>query len=170
MSIPTLLVVRDGEEVDRVVGALPEQQLEERLAAHLGARQGSVRPAASGACRARAPRSGARAPRQPQPPTDDGQGLLGAAEAEPPRDHLALAGGEDPHQRLGVGVVRALDDAIEGPLGRRVGHLVGGRRAVAVGTESFWSERAGSPAARSPGPLGRDPAARAAALRNGRGR
>jgi thioredoxin-like negative regulator of GroEL len=40
MSIPTLLVVRDGEEVDRVVGALPEQQLKERLAAHFGARQG----------------------------------------------------------------------------------------------------------------------------------
>jgi len=40
MSIPTLLVVRDGEEVDRVVGALPEQQLKERLTAHLGARQG----------------------------------------------------------------------------------------------------------------------------------
>ncbi len=40
MSIPTLLVIRDGEEVDRVVGALPERQLEERLAAHLSARQG----------------------------------------------------------------------------------------------------------------------------------
>ena len=40
MSIPTLLVIRDGEEVNRVVGALPERQLKERLAAHLGARQG----------------------------------------------------------------------------------------------------------------------------------
>lgn len=40
MSIPLLLVMREGEEVDRIVGAMPERQLEERLAGHLGARQG----------------------------------------------------------------------------------------------------------------------------------
>jgi thioredoxin 2 len=32
MSIPLLVVMRDGREVDRVVGALPHRQLEERLA------------------------------------------------------------------------------------------------------------------------------------------
>jgi thioredoxin 2 len=37
MSIPTLLVMVDGREVDRLVGALPKRQLEERLAGHLGA-------------------------------------------------------------------------------------------------------------------------------------
>ena len=37
MSIPTLLVMEDGREVDRLVGALPKRQLEERLAPHLGA-------------------------------------------------------------------------------------------------------------------------------------
>jgi thioredoxin 2 len=31
MSIPLLVVMRDGEEVDRIVGALPRRQLEERL-------------------------------------------------------------------------------------------------------------------------------------------
>jgi thioredoxin 2 len=36
MSIPLLVVMRDGEEVDRVVGALPPKQLEERLAPALG--------------------------------------------------------------------------------------------------------------------------------------
>ncbi|HSJ73791.1 MAG TPA: thioredoxin [Miltoncostaeaceae bacterium] len=36
MSIPTLVVMRDGREVDRVVGALPPQQLAERLAPFLG--------------------------------------------------------------------------------------------------------------------------------------
>jgi thioredoxin 2 len=35
-SIPTLVVIRDGGEVDRVVGALPRPQLERRLASHLG--------------------------------------------------------------------------------------------------------------------------------------
>ena len=36
MSIPLLVVMRDGAEVDRVVGAMPKRQLEERLAPHLG--------------------------------------------------------------------------------------------------------------------------------------
>jgi len=35
MSIPTLVVIRDGEEVDRVVGALPPPELERRLAPSL---------------------------------------------------------------------------------------------------------------------------------------
>jgi len=35
MSIPTLVVLRDGEEVDRVVGADP--RLADRIAPHLGA-------------------------------------------------------------------------------------------------------------------------------------
>jgi thioredoxin 2 len=34
-SIPTLLVLRDGEPVDRIVGALPRDQLEARLSQHL---------------------------------------------------------------------------------------------------------------------------------------
>jgi thioredoxin 2 len=34
-SIPTLLVVRDGEVVDRIVGALPQEALEARLSRHL---------------------------------------------------------------------------------------------------------------------------------------
>jgi thioredoxin 2 len=33
MSIPLLVIIRDGREVDRVVGAIPKAQLEERLAA-----------------------------------------------------------------------------------------------------------------------------------------
>jgi len=32
MSIPLLVVFRDGQEVDRIVGALPRRQLEQRLA------------------------------------------------------------------------------------------------------------------------------------------
>jgi thioredoxin 2 len=32
MSIPLLVVIRDGREVDRIVGALPKPQLEQRLA------------------------------------------------------------------------------------------------------------------------------------------
>ena len=31
MSIPLMVVMRDGEEVDRVVGAMPRAQLEQRL-------------------------------------------------------------------------------------------------------------------------------------------
>lgn len=33
MSIPLLVIIQDGEEIDRVVGALPKPQLEARLAA-----------------------------------------------------------------------------------------------------------------------------------------
>lgn len=32
MSIPLLVVIRDGREVDRIVGAMPKSQLEKRLA------------------------------------------------------------------------------------------------------------------------------------------
>jgi thioredoxin 2 len=32
MSIPLLVVIRDGREVDRIVGALPKPQLQQRLA------------------------------------------------------------------------------------------------------------------------------------------
>ena len=35
MSIPTLVLLRNGQEVERVVGALPEPQLEARIAPHL---------------------------------------------------------------------------------------------------------------------------------------
>jgi thioredoxin 2 len=35
MSIPTLVVLRDGTVVDRVVGALPKAQLEAQIARHL---------------------------------------------------------------------------------------------------------------------------------------
>ena len=37
-GIPLLLVVKDGSEVDRVVGAVPAPQLREVLARHVGAR------------------------------------------------------------------------------------------------------------------------------------
>ncbi len=33
MSIPLLLIMRDGEEVDRVVGAVPKAKIEQHLAA-----------------------------------------------------------------------------------------------------------------------------------------
>jgi thioredoxin 2 len=33
MSIPLLVIMRDGREVDRVVGAVPKAQIEQRLAA-----------------------------------------------------------------------------------------------------------------------------------------
>ena len=36
-SIPTLVVLRGGELVDRVVGALPKEQLQARIAPHLAA-------------------------------------------------------------------------------------------------------------------------------------
>ena len=35
MSIPTLVVMEDGQETDRIIGALPEPRLEERLASRL---------------------------------------------------------------------------------------------------------------------------------------
>jgi thioredoxin 2 len=35
MSIPLLVVLRDGEEIDRVVGALPPAELRRRLEPHL---------------------------------------------------------------------------------------------------------------------------------------
>jgi thioredoxin 1 len=31
MSIPTLLVFKDGEEVDRIIGLMPQKDIEERL-------------------------------------------------------------------------------------------------------------------------------------------
>lgn len=33
MSIPLLVIIRDGEQIDRVVGAVPKAHLKERLAA-----------------------------------------------------------------------------------------------------------------------------------------
>lgn len=35
MSIPTLLIMKDGKEVDRIVGALPKPHIIEKLRAHL---------------------------------------------------------------------------------------------------------------------------------------
>ena len=35
MSIPTLVVLRDGRVVDRIVGAMPKQQLIAQLTPHL---------------------------------------------------------------------------------------------------------------------------------------
>lgn len=46
-SIPTLVVLRDGAAVDRIVGALPAAELEARLAPHLG-RPDPPRPAPAG--------------------------------------------------------------------------------------------------------------------------
>ncbi|MDX6646208.1 MAG: thioredoxin 2 [Miltoncostaeaceae bacterium] len=40
LSIPTLVVIVDAAEVDRVVGALPQPALEARLAPHLAAAHG----------------------------------------------------------------------------------------------------------------------------------
>ena len=34
-SIPSLLIFKDGAEVDRIIGALPKQQLAEKLDGHL---------------------------------------------------------------------------------------------------------------------------------------
>jgi len=36
-GIPALVIVRDGQEVDRLVGAVPKQQLEQTLARHVEA-------------------------------------------------------------------------------------------------------------------------------------
>ena len=35
-SIPTIMVLRNGQPVDRIVGALPKPQLEAKIAPHLG--------------------------------------------------------------------------------------------------------------------------------------
>ena len=35
MSIPTLLIMKNGTEVDRIIGAVPKQIIEERLKKHL---------------------------------------------------------------------------------------------------------------------------------------
>jgi len=35
MSIPTLLIMKNGEEVDRIIGAVPKQLIEEKLKKHL---------------------------------------------------------------------------------------------------------------------------------------
>lgn len=35
MSIPTLVIFRNGKEVDRIMGALPEEVLEEKFQKHL---------------------------------------------------------------------------------------------------------------------------------------
>jgi thioredoxin 2 len=43
-GIPTLVLVRHGEEVDRVVGALPASQLLERVKSHLAAGQEPASP------------------------------------------------------------------------------------------------------------------------------
>jgi thioredoxin 1 len=35
MSIPTILVIKNGEVVDTIVGAVPKQQLESKITAHM---------------------------------------------------------------------------------------------------------------------------------------
>jgi thioredoxin 1 len=35
MNIPTLLLFKDGKEVDRIIGALPKNQLSKKIEAHL---------------------------------------------------------------------------------------------------------------------------------------
>lgn len=35
MSIPTMLVIKDGQVVDTIVGAVPKQQLEDKINAHV---------------------------------------------------------------------------------------------------------------------------------------
>jgi len=35
MSIPTLLIMKNGNEVDRIIGAVPKNIIEERLKRHL---------------------------------------------------------------------------------------------------------------------------------------
>jgi thioredoxin 1 len=36
MSIPTLVLLKDGKEVDRLIGAVPKQYLEELIKPHIG--------------------------------------------------------------------------------------------------------------------------------------
>jgi thioredoxin 2 len=43
-SIPLLLLLRDGEEIDRIVGALPKRQLDDWLDRHLGVGAGAAPP------------------------------------------------------------------------------------------------------------------------------
>jgi thioredoxin 1 len=35
MSIPTLLIMKNGKEIDRIIGALPKHSIEERLRRHM---------------------------------------------------------------------------------------------------------------------------------------
>ncbi|MGM0568198.1 MAG: thioredoxin [Elusimicrobiota bacterium] len=35
MSIPTLVLFRDGKEIERIVGALPKEKIEEKISAHV---------------------------------------------------------------------------------------------------------------------------------------
>lgn len=35
MSIPTLLIMKDGKEVDRIIGAVPKQSIEGKLRRHM---------------------------------------------------------------------------------------------------------------------------------------
>lgn len=35
MSIPTMLIIKNGEVVDQIVGAVPKQQLQNKLESHL---------------------------------------------------------------------------------------------------------------------------------------
>jgi thioredoxin len=37
MSVPTMLVFKDGRQIDRMVGLLPERELKKRIDGHLGA-------------------------------------------------------------------------------------------------------------------------------------
>jgi thioredoxin 2 len=41
-GIPLLVLIRDGEERDRLVGAVPERQIESWIAPHLGAKAGAT--------------------------------------------------------------------------------------------------------------------------------
>ena len=35
MSVPTLIILKDGKEVDRIIGTLPADVLEEKIKKHL---------------------------------------------------------------------------------------------------------------------------------------
>ena len=35
MSIPTLLIIKNGKEVDRIIGAVPKQSVEAKLRRHM---------------------------------------------------------------------------------------------------------------------------------------